>query len=148
MKFNLIGSTAHLNISSGNAAHYIKRLDIPDLICACMLCFSHCRNLAILCECQGISSSHITHSNQAHNSTHDRKGKITLFPSEKSQTDLRLLQQTSNCALVQYLCNIEQRIKLMSTSAAEEHHRWWVMMTTTGSSGRHHHPPPSPYNVD
>ena len=31
MKFNLIGSTAHLNISSGNAAHYIKRLDIPDL---------------------------------------------------------------------------------------------------------------------
>ena len=29
--FNLIGSTAHWNISSGNAAHYIKRLDIPDL---------------------------------------------------------------------------------------------------------------------
>ena len=32
MKFNLIGSTAHLNISSGNAAHYIKRLDIPVLV--------------------------------------------------------------------------------------------------------------------
>ena len=31
MKFNLIGSTSHLNISSGNAVHYIKRLDIPDL---------------------------------------------------------------------------------------------------------------------
>ena len=31
MKFNLIGSTAHLNISSGNAARYIKRLDIPGL---------------------------------------------------------------------------------------------------------------------
>ena len=31
MKFNLIGSTAHWNISSGNAAHYIKRLDIPVL---------------------------------------------------------------------------------------------------------------------
>ena len=31
MKFNLIGSTAHWNISSGNAAHYIKRLDIPGL---------------------------------------------------------------------------------------------------------------------
>ena len=31
MKFNLIGSTAHWNISSGNAAHYIKRLDIPAL---------------------------------------------------------------------------------------------------------------------
>ena len=31
MKFNLIGSTVHLNISSGNAAHYIIRLDIPDV---------------------------------------------------------------------------------------------------------------------
>ena len=31
MKFNLIGSTAHLNISRDNAAHYIKRLDIPGL---------------------------------------------------------------------------------------------------------------------
>ena len=31
MKFNLLGSTANLNISIGNAAHYIKRLDIPAL---------------------------------------------------------------------------------------------------------------------
>ena len=31
MKFNLIGSAAHLNISGGNAAPYIKRLDIPAL---------------------------------------------------------------------------------------------------------------------
>ena len=31
MKFNLIGSAAHWNISSGNAAHYIKRFDIPVL---------------------------------------------------------------------------------------------------------------------
>ena len=29
MKFILIGSAAHWNISGGNAAHYIKRLDIP-----------------------------------------------------------------------------------------------------------------------
>ena len=33
MKFNLINSAAHWNISSGNAAHYIKRLDIPGLDC-------------------------------------------------------------------------------------------------------------------
>ena len=32
MKLNLIGSTAHLDISSGNVAHYIKRLDIPALV--------------------------------------------------------------------------------------------------------------------
>ena len=32
MKFNLIVSAAHSNISGGDAAHYIKRLDIPGLV--------------------------------------------------------------------------------------------------------------------
>ena len=41
MKFNLIGSTAHWNISSGNAAHYIKRLDIPAVDGGNLLTYKH-----------------------------------------------------------------------------------------------------------
>ena len=48
MKFNLIGSTAHLNISSGNAAHYIKRLDILSLSHTNTNYLAECTNKIVL----------------------------------------------------------------------------------------------------